>query len=414
VNKGIEFGNALIMEPGLNIVSSDELDYELKVTRFSSIYEINRETWDSINKNIFNNYDFLRSIEEAAVEESKLYYLLFYVNERIIGSAVLSSFNISLDLLAGSSFQKFVKGARKYYPSFFKVRFLFCGTPISIGKNNICLIDPTYKNDFIRLLSREMSDLAEAEGIKMQCIKELFDEEVKDFNGFSKYNYLSANTIPYMKLDIRWKDFRSYINDMRYSYRRQIKDGLRKIGIEEPVFYLKDQVKPDHPYLLISNASETSPEQFHALYMQVMRRAKNKLEILNKEFFENFFNNMHPKAEIISLLDEDEILGSGLITQENDKMTFLLIGFDYAEARVYDTYFNIVYGIIALAIRRGCLTLDMGQTSYYFKQRCGATSADMFMLIKSDNKLIHMLLKIFRNIIFPKVKLPEYNIFRKD
>ena len=67
-------------------------------------------------------------------------------------------------------------------------------------------------------------------------------------------------------------------------------------------------------------------------------------------------------------------------------MTFLLVGLDYSKNKEYDTYFNIVYRIISLAIEKKCKVLEMGQTSYYLKGRCGGYCEEMYFFIKSLNK----------------------------
>lgn len=385
----------------------------LTMQRVDSIADIDPQLWDSINIDPFKSHDFILSIEKSKIEQSKLHYLLFFADEELVGTAVLSSFRISLDLLAGVFVQKSVMLIRKFYPSFFKIKFLFCGTPISIGKNNISIKYAIDSDEIVRLISEEMSALAASEKILFQSVKEFPKQEALELSSFRRFNFLLVNSIPYMKLKINWKDFNSYLNSMCYNYRHQIKTGLQKLDANEPEIFTKDSLrKPDHPYLELTSSQGLAAKQFYSLYMQVMNITKNKLEVLNKEFFENFFGMMTSKIEILSLKHNGEILGSAIISQDGDKMTFVLIGFEHKNTKDYDTYFNIVYGIIYLAINRGCTLLNMGQTSYYFKQRCGAVPSDLFFYIKSDKKSIQLILKLFRRIIFPEVTLPSHHVFK--
>jgi predicted N-acyltransferase len=385
----------------------------LKIQRVDSLAEIDPQLWDSINDDTFKSHAFILSIEKSGIEQSRLRYMLFFAGDELVGTAVLSSFSISLDLLAGNFVQKAVILIRKLFPSFLKIKFLFCGTPISIGKNNITVKYTVDRDEIVRFISEEMSALAASEKIPFQSIKELTEKEVIELSAFGKFDFLLVNSIPYMRLKLKWKDFNSYVKSMRYKYSHQIKTGLRKMNTNEPVIFTRDSLmKPDYPYLELTSSMDIEAVQFYTLYMQVMHESKNKLEVLNKEFFENFFSMMSRKIELLSLKHKDEILGTAIISQDEDKMTFVLIGFEHQNVKDYDTYFNIVYGIIYLAINRGCTLLNMGQTSYYFKQRCGAVPSELFFYIKSDKKSVHLMLKIFRNIIFPAVILPSHHVFK--
>ena len=89
---------------------------------------------------------------------------------------------------------------------------------------------------------------------------------------------------------------------------------------------------------------------------------------------------MNNNCNLVSLVYKENVLGSALIFKHGDVMTFLLVGLDYSKNKEYDTYFNIVYRIISLAIEKKCKVLEMGQTSYYLKGRCGGYCEEMYFL----------------------------------
>src|SRR4030095_3129945 len=107
------------------------------VHHYERIAEVPEDTWNFTCNDIdpFHQYDFLRTVEEAHVENSTIRYLLFHKDEAVIGSAVLSLFPVDLPIFLGSNF--LVKWIKRVRPRFFHLKMLFCGTPVSLGQSNL-------------------------------------------------------------------------------------------------------------------------------------------------------------------------------------------------------------------------------------------------------------------------------------
>src|SRR4030095_6786990 len=80
--------------------------YPVTVHHYERIAEVPEDTWNFTCNDIdpFHQYDFLRTVEEAHVENSTIRYLLFHKDEAVIGSAVLSLFPVDLAIFLGSNF----------------------------------------------------------------------------------------------------------------------------------------------------------------------------------------------------------------------------------------------------------------------------------------------------------------------
>ncbi|HEX9251971.1 MAG TPA: hypothetical protein VF870_06990, partial [Ignavibacteriaceae bacterium] len=133
-------------------LQSNHIKSDLSLCTYNSICEIDKQFWDNLSNDVFNSWDFLLSLEKARVENSQMKYLIFFHNSTPIAIAVLSMFSISLDLLSGQFLSKICSTFRKIFPGFMKLKFLFCGTPISIGKNNLRIIDESKRNQILNLL----------------------------------------------------------------------------------------------------------------------------------------------------------------------------------------------------------------------------------------------------------------------
>jgi predicted N-acyltransferase len=216
-------------------------------------------------------------------------------------------------------------------------------------------------------------------------------------------------------MKVRWKDFHSYLAAMRHNYRRHILRSLKKMGQSEPLVHAwnSSHMNLDKPTVILGNPSLCPPKQFYDLYRNVMDRAKIKLEVLNKAFFENVYENMREDTELLMIRGGKQALAAALITSHDRRMTFLLAGLNYSKLEEFDVYFNLIYGIVSLAIQRGCTQLDLGQTAYWLKQCIGGEWIPVFFYIRSERPIPQLLLKTFQPLLFPELKLKPIRVFRE-
>jgi len=400
-----------------NVTSLRVGETTLRVVFLQSIHDVDEKLWDSINakKDLFHTHRFLRSVEDAKVENSNFWYLLFYSQEALVGTAVLSSFIVSLDLLLTGMLQKFIMFLRLFLPHFLKIKILFCGLPISIGKNGLTISNPSWGEELLRLLVKEMEQIAHKHKIQMICFKEFLNDEDQGIHILTKFQFLRANSIPYMRMKIPWKNFQSYLAAMRHNYRRHVLRSLKKLGHSEPLIqtYASSKIISDKPTLILANHSVCSHQQFYSLYLEVMAHAEIKLETLNEPFFEYFYKNMDQDMEVLAMVRGEQILAAAILTVYQKVMTFFLAGLDYSKLNEHDIYFNLLYGIVSRALQRGCTQLDLGQTPYWLKQCIGARETPAHFYIRAERWYLHWLLKTFRFILFPELKLKPIHVFRE-
>lgn len=211
----------------------------LRVVRFRSIHEVDEALWDSINaeQDLFHTHRFIRAVEDARVENSRFWYLLFYQREELVGTAALSAFVVSLDLFVAGILRKLAGSIRRFFPGFLKIKVLFCGLPISIGKHCLAISDFSRSGEIFDLLVQEMLEIGRAENLRFMCVKEFLEGEMPMVERLAEYRFFRAWSIPYVSMKIRWPDFQSYLTAMRHSYRRQILHGLKKLGQTEPLIH---------------------------------------------------------------------------------------------------------------------------------------------------------------------------------
>jgi predicted N-acyltransferase len=381
-----------------------------------SINEFSEHTWDSVasKQGLFWTHRFFQVVEKSGVEQAEYYYLVFSDGDKPVGSAVLSAFDVSLALLLPSLFQNLVQSVRRFFDGFLRIRILFCGIPVSIGKHTIAVADNSYLNEIMIAISDEMHSIAERNNIHYLCLKEFQEPEHIFFSPLKRLGFFKANSIPRFTLDIRWPDFGSYLSSLRHSYRRLILKSLNKLSNQSRTQGISayDPELPSGPSLVTVDTNTLSSSQFHQLYLQVMKRTPTKLEILDQSFFDCLSYNLHEQLVQLAVVDGPTPLAVAILCLHDRTLTFLFVGIDYERRDECDAYLNLLSGIIAYGIEKGCTTIDLGQTSHWLKQRIGGNPTSMYFFFKSRRRFIHALLRILNGVLFPPTRLQQLRVFR--
>lgn len=386
----------------------------LTLRQVNSIHEIDPQHWNSIVKeeNVFHRHHFIGIVEDSKVEGADFYYLLFYNDEKLVATTVLSAFSFNLDLFINDHF--IVRWIKKVFPGFFKIKLLVCGLPASFGQLNVILIDNAYAAEVCSLIAGRMKLLAKELNISLMTVKEFRQREHECFQQFEREGFFSANSIPFMNLKIEWNSFAAYLSALRHPYRRKIILSLKKIQQVHPVITRKAEYNQNDtmPALVLSEPDKGFADEFYKLYLAVMERTATKLEVLNLSFFRNIFQH-HQEYKLLSLVVKGEVISSAVLIFTEDTLIFMLAGREHEKDK-YDSYFNLVYGIIALAIEKGCREIKMGQTSYWVKQCVGAMAEPELIYFASSRPVVHWILKSLRHIVFPVTKLKDVDVFHKS
>jgi len=385
----------------------------LSVRQYKSIHEVDPGHWNSIldKKDVFHAHGFIKIVEDSRTENASFHYLLIYDIDQLVATTVLSTFKISLDLFISKN--KLVSVLKKIYPNFFTIRILVCGLPASFGQLNIKVTDKKYAGEVSQVIAETMKSISGKMSISLMTVKEFRPEEMQLFDGFEREGFFAAHSIPYMNLKINWKTFSEYLSSLKHNYRRRILLSLKKINHTEPVIvpaFDYDTASKQPALVLSPPGDEHFASEFYRKYLEVMKRTPTKLETLNREFFSNLFKQEEYK--LLNLVVEGKAVSSAVVKFAGDELIFMLVAKE-DNADEYDSYFNLVYGIIALAIQTGCKKISMGQTAYWVKQCAGAVPEPESIYFASRKRLVHWVLKSLRSVIFPEMKLKSINVFRQ-
>ncbi len=389
----------------------------LNVRVYRSINEIEASLWDSVCAafGLSATHRFIRALEDSQVADAQYWYLLVSSEEELVGAAVITGFRVSLDLL-NPQLHKVTAFARKVWPRFLTLPILFCGTPISIGRHCLCSKCATWDAAVVDSVVDFMEQVAASENMTALCAKEFPAGDRHKFARLEQRGFFAAPSLPRIRLRLRWSNYADYLAEMRAGYRRQVVSSLRKAHWDrlQPEFGDSSRHQRQGLYLDVGRPSPEQAPFFAALYAQTMSRAESRLETLNEMFFSRLFDTCSADLDLLTLRNSGVVLGAALLNCHDRTLHFLLVGVDYSTRDEYDTYFNLLNGIVALAIARNCDHVDFGQTSYHVKGRLGGIPEDVIIYLKARSRSLHVLLRACRPLLFPTAGLQRLRVFRED
>ncbi|WP_020568323.1 peptidogalycan biosysnthesis protein [Neolewinella persica] len=385
------------------------------VKTYSSIVEIPAELWDSIllPLDVFHTHRFIHTVELAKVENSQCWPVCFYEKDELVATAVLSAFRVDLGLFLGERMSDWIRSVRKRIPHFLQPKILFCGLPISLGQKNLIIARPESTNWVLKALDEKMQEIASRYELGFFILKEFDQESAGELGAFKGLGYFIGDSIPYMNMDIRWTSFDAYLNELRHTYRRQVKKSLKKIAPISPEAPA-GIVSPLQAMVRFNHWENCPPSLFYNYYLKVMDRAETKLEVLNLPFFEHCFEKLREDLTLITVEKGGEVLSAGLLFKHDPYLTFALVGNKYGKHAEVDPYFNLIHAMIALAIKEDVQQLKLGQTAYWVKQRLGGKPSGRILFFKAKNRVTHYALKKMRKILFPDTPIPSIHVFKKQ
>lgn len=385
----------------------------LSIKTYKSITEITASDWNTANadNDYFKSHEFLKIIEDSNIENSTFWYIMVFEDNKIIGAAIFSSFIVSLDLFLDEQSKKAVKLIRKIFPNFLRIRFLFCGLPISLGKDAILIKDTKFTNSILEAIVNESKIIAKTNKIKITNFKEFYSDEKIGFKHLLSLGFIQSWSIPYVDFNNKYENFSTYLQALRHSFRRQIKSNMNKVNFEA-VGIEQEKLDADFAIIEVINPRDADANTIYKQYINIMSKANSVLEFLNIDFFVNFLKNTN-QTKILILQKDSIVIGNAILVEEGNKLSFMLIGIHEEYRNAYASYFNILNAVIAYGIQNKFAKIGMGQTSYYVKTRMGGQLAPMITYNYSSNKLIYIILKVFNKLIFPEVNPQQYPVFKR-
>jgi len=318
------------------------------------------EEWDRLAVDYFQTREFLDHTEKFNPCKQR-YYTLFQNGTFMVGTIV---YTLKLDLFTYLSI-----------PSPFRMNIL--GIPCSVSSGGIVGNFKLF-SDLIDYIKSQEKGLLLALNL--------------DSNPLIP-NAAMGRTLPAIVMANRFQSWASYMQSLRANYRRRI------IRLSRPFSGIT----------LKRKACSQFDDEMYRQYLEVLKHSKGKLETLSQKFFQNLPSNFN----LTAYYDQENLLGWYISTVYNKKYYFFLGGIDYELNNQFNTYLNILFGVLKEGIEKKASIIDLGQTAEIPKIRLGGKVIEKFMLGYHSNLLLRNLLKAGKGMLEYSATVPEVHVFKK-
>lgn len=361
------------------------------------------ENWDTLAKsNIFLSAANLAVLEKAAPKNMQCHFIGIYDSDSLCGIAVAQYINLS----AVSALNQGKKGIKDFLFRKFSSHILFIGNNTLTGQNAYIINNSITENEALAVLKNALSEIEgiyKKQGVKISllAVKDFNDTEIPDYEATGFKGYFKFCTQPNMIFTIsqNWASVDDYLAALSTKYRTQYKRARKKAeGIEKRKLTLEEIT--------------AKRQRIYELYLTVARNAvfntfflpENHFEVMKQELADNFL--------FYGYFLDGQLIGFSTLIKNNSDMDTYFLGYDEKVQKEKLLYLNMLYDMVAYAIKKGFKHVVFARSAMEIKSSVGAKAEQVYGIIKHTNPLINMFMKPLFNYIEPKTEWKERSPFK--
>lgn len=369
---------------------------------YTSASQLPKE-WDAVaSENIFLSLANLTVLEKSAPVNMHCHFIGLFKNNRLCGIAISQY----IDLSNIPALNKALKGIKNALFKKFTSHILFIGNNTLTGQNAYLINDDINETEALIAIQNALSEIKKEysrQGVRIHilAVKDFSKKEMPDFKGAGYKGYFTFCTQPNMIFTIRenWYSVEDYLAVLNTKYRTQYNRARKKAtGIEKKKM----------------NAEEIQKHQqkIHELYLTVANKAsfntfflpENHFEVMKRELKDNFLFYGY-------FLDE-KLIGFSTLIKNNSDMDTYFLGYDETVQKEKMLYLNMLYDMVAYAIKKGFKQVIFARSAMEIKSSVGAQAEQVYGIIKHTNPFINLFSKRLFNYFEPKTDWKERNPFK--
>lgn len=210
-------------------------------------------------------------------------------------------------------------------------------------------------------------------------------------NGDSEF-IKGGRTLSTFIFENKYASFRQYMESLRSPYRRRLSKALEyRENIEIKSLDRKD-FNEDH----------------YGLYLSIMERTENPLEVLPKEFFNEY------ESELYEFIHKKTgaVIGFIQVKEIEDRLYFLFGGFKKEDVESLDIYYNMLLKIIDIGIEKSVKTIEFGQTAEESKTKIGCIQVPKYLYVHHSNPVINLFIRLLLPLFSYRPYKIQHRVFR--
>jgi len=351
----------------------------------------------------------IRAVQKAFCEEAQVWSVLIRdKSSRPVAAACICRYRIDAALLAGPKIKKVVDVIRRVFPGYLRFHVMFCGLPLTAGQSHVRFAPDVDRAAVVHALDDVLQRLSRETKSRIVIYKEFDDRECEAFDQLRERGYLKADSVPMNHLDVPFHSFEEYCSAMKSHYRYEVTRSLKKLD--------KAGLRVEHLHGAGLNSTaiqEVYTEEVHQLYLAVLERSPDVLEVVPASLALELARELHDDLYLMVIYDGDRVVAFGCGILAGSSFHPLYSGIDYSVSRKSDLYFNLFYKNIAHAIDCGATSIPLGQNAAKFKVRLGCRQQRRHFYIKVTGWL-KIPFRLTAKLLFQRHELVEPQDVFKD
>ncbi|MHB8849139.1 MAG: GNAT family N-acetyltransferase [Burkholderiales bacterium] len=374
----------------------------MKSTLFKSIHDVPRHDWEMLQQDhsCTQSYEFWVVAEQARLNDFRYRYVIFY-DELDQPVAITSLYTITTDvaIFAPNALKLVLARIRRFFPRFFMLKMLECGSPITINKPFIAKTSIS-QADVTTALCQLLLDLAKEQGHFLIVVRD-FEPDTQVLQPlFERHSYHLVDSLPNTYLDVAWSNSQEYLADMKSYYRSKLLKHLR----------INDKNGIRHEFV---DDFESLADILWRQWLVVHEHASEyQREVLNPEFYREFSRQMGERSKVILFYRHEELIAHALLLVDGDILRWLYVG--RTEAANDSLYIYVAHKVVEFAIQLGMARVEMGLTTYAIKKDLGAYMSPIRLALRSPSRWINPFVGFYYPLLNSTPKINNKSVFKRS
>lgn len=366
--------------------------------------------WQALqpSHNLFLQTDYLMALQTHPAARLKFCYLVFYRKEVPIGISYNQIFYVdaseSVQEKDTSEVQKRAclldmmrRSVRGWFIRRSNFDLLVCGNILLTGQYGYHFPDME-QTEQVQLVQQSLDILPRIlkeqlnQNITINFLKDYAVETAEPQNTtLKKAGYHGFTIQPCMRMAIRphWQTFDNYIEDMHSKYRVRARRALKKgQEIEKRELNLEE--------------IEAHIEDIYRLYKQIADGVGFNAFTLHERYFLALKQHLGERYRLVGYFLNGKMIAFYTAILNGKEMEAHFLGVDSATNHSHQTYLNILYDLVRMAIYYQKETLDFARTALEIKSSVGAVAQDMYCYMRHRNYFSSRLLQFLIDRFNPK------------
>lgn len=365
---------------------------KVKHNTVTTIFDINKEDWNSLTANaLYLELDYLKSLENSVNEIAKFYYTIYYSEDKPIGVSVFQKLVLDTDKYDYTKIPcKFKSHLLKKYLDK-NLELLICGNIFATGEY-VFNFNAQYSSEevFLYINNCVNSILQIDKKIKYVIFKEFKEHNKNPEILTKKLDYYPFNIDVNMVVNTKGitNNLSNYLKNFKTKYRSRAKQVLKKSSVLNLIeFEAKD--------------IEDNAKIIEELYRAVLLNSNFNLGVFNFETFYNLKLNLKNQYRFFAYYHKEKLVGFKTLFQHINKIEASFIGIDYSLNTELNIYQRMLLDYVDFSIKNNVDSLVLGRTAETIKCCIGAEPKTMNLYVKHRNTLGNVILKKMVEYINP-------------